>query len=72
VRRPLRDVPLGVNPIEVEIEYAETFLSPGHVDVQRGSDALVVQNQSLPPIIKCALEFALNGSLLNHHGRKLA
>lgn len=30
----MQDVPLGGHPCEVEIEYAETFLSPGHVRVE--------------------------------------
>ncbi len=34
LRRKVRDVPIGGWPCEVEIEYAETFLSPGHVRVE--------------------------------------
>lgn len=34
LRRTVRDVPLGGWSCEVEIEYAETFLSPGHVRVE--------------------------------------
>lgn len=34
LRRMVRDVPIGGWPCEVEIEYAETFLSPGHVRVE--------------------------------------
>jgi len=34
LRRTILDVPLGGNPVEVEIEYAETFLSPAHVRVE--------------------------------------
>jgi len=34
LRRTVRDVPIGGWPCEVEIEYAETFLSPGHVRVE--------------------------------------
>ncbi|MEW6514977.1 MAG: ISL3 family transposase [Pseudomonadota bacterium] len=34
LRRTVQDVPLGGHPCEVEIEYAETFLSPGHVRVE--------------------------------------
>jgi transposase len=34
LRRTVLDVPLGGFPVEVEIEYAETFLSPGHVRVE--------------------------------------
>jgi len=34
LRRTVRDVPLGGHPCEIEIEYAETFLSPGHVRVE--------------------------------------
>lgn len=32
--RRLLDVPLGGHPCEIEIEYAETFLSPGQVRVE--------------------------------------
>jgi transposase len=35
LRRTVLDVPLGGHPCEVEIEYAETFLSPGHVRVEQ-------------------------------------
>ena len=35
LRRTVLDVPLGGHPVEVEIEYAETFLSPGHVRVEQ-------------------------------------
>ena len=35
LRRTVLDVPLGGWPCEVEIEYAETFLSPGQVRVER-------------------------------------
>lgn len=35
LRRRVLDVPIGGWPCEVEIEYAETFLSPGHVRVER-------------------------------------
>jgi transposase len=35
LRRTVLDVPLGGYPVEVEIEYAETFLSPGHVRVEQ-------------------------------------
>ena len=35
LRRTVLDVPMGGWPCEVEIEYAETFLSPGHVRVER-------------------------------------
>src|SRR5574343_1122755 len=35
LRRTVLDVPIGGWPCEVEIEYAETFLSPGHVRVER-------------------------------------
>lgn len=34
LRRTVLDVPLGGHPVEVEIEYAETFLSPGQVRVE--------------------------------------
>ena len=34
LRRTVVDVPMGGLPVEVEIEYAETFLSPGHVRVE--------------------------------------
>ncbi|WIM05932.1 MAG: ISL3 family transposase [Candidatus Nitricoxidivorans perseverans] len=34
LRRTVLDVPLGGRPCEIEIEYAETFLSPGHVRVE--------------------------------------
>jgi transposase len=34
LRRTVLDVPLGGHPCEVEIEYAQTFLSPGHVRVE--------------------------------------
>ena len=34
LRRTILDVPLGGNPVEVEIEYAETFLSPANVRVE--------------------------------------
>jgi len=34
LRRTVLDVPLAGLPCEVEIEYAETFLSPGHVRVE--------------------------------------
>lgn len=34
LRRTVRDVPIGGWPCEVEIEYAETFLSPGDVRVE--------------------------------------
>jgi transposase len=34
LRRTVWDVPIGSWPCEVEIEYAETFLSPGHVRVE--------------------------------------
>jgi Transposase and inactivated derivatives len=34
LRRTVLDVPIGGWPCEVEIEYAETFLSPGHVRVE--------------------------------------
>ncbi len=34
LRRTVLDVPLFGRPCEVEIEYAETFLSPGHVRVE--------------------------------------
>jgi transposase len=34
LRRTVLDVPLGGHRCEVEIEYAETFLSPGHVRVE--------------------------------------
>lgn len=34
LRRTVLDVPLGGHPCEIEIEYAETFLSPGHVRVE--------------------------------------
>jgi len=34
LRRTVQDVPLGGHPCEIEIEYAETFLSPGHVRVE--------------------------------------
>lgn len=34
LRRTVLDVPLGGWPCEIEIEYAETFLSPGHVRVE--------------------------------------
>ena len=35
LRRTVLDVPLGGLPCEIEIEYAETFLSPGHVRVEQ-------------------------------------
>ena len=35
LRRTILDVPLGGHPCEIEIEYAETFLSPGHVRVEQ-------------------------------------
>lgn len=35
LRRTVLDVPIGGHPCEVEIEYAETFLSPGHVRVEQ-------------------------------------
>jgi transposase len=35
LRRTLLDVPLGGHRCEVEIEYAEAFLSPGHVRVEQ-------------------------------------
>ena len=35
LRRTVLDVPLGGHPCEIEIEYAETFLSPGHVRVEQ-------------------------------------
>jgi transposase len=35
LRRTVRDVPIGGYGCEVEIEYAETFLSPGQVRVER-------------------------------------
>jgi transposase len=35
LRRTVRDVPLAGHPCEIEIEYAETFLSPGHVRVEQ-------------------------------------
>lgn len=35
LRRTVLDVPLGGWPCEIEIEYAETFLSPGQVRVER-------------------------------------
>ena len=35
LRRRVLDVPIGGWPCEVEIEYAETFLSPGQVRVER-------------------------------------
>lgn len=35
LRRTVRDVPIGGWPCEVEIEYAETFLSPGQVRVEQ-------------------------------------
>lgn len=34
LRRTVLDVPLGGHACEIEIEYAETFLSPGHVRVE--------------------------------------
>lgn len=34
LRRTIMDVPMGGYPCEIEIEYAETFLSPGHVRVE--------------------------------------
>jgi transposase len=34
LRRTVQDVPLGGHCCEIEIEYAETFLSPGHVRVE--------------------------------------
>jgi len=34
LRRTILDVPLGGHRCEIEIEYAETFLSPGHVRVE--------------------------------------
>lgn len=34
LRRTVLDVPLGGHLCEIEIEYAETFLSPGHVRVE--------------------------------------
>lgn len=34
LRRTILDVPLGGYPVDVEIEYAETFLSPGNVRVE--------------------------------------
>ena len=34
LRRTVLDVPIGGHPCEVEIEYAQTFLSPGHVRVE--------------------------------------
>lgn len=34
LRRNVLDVPLGGRPCEIEIEYAEVFLSPGHVRVE--------------------------------------
>jgi transposase len=34
LRRTVLDVPLGGHRCEIEIEYAETFLSPGHVRVE--------------------------------------
>ncbi|MDP2784264.1 MAG: transposase [Sulfurimicrobium sp.] len=34
LRRTVLDVPLGGHPCEIEIEYAETFLSPGQVRVE--------------------------------------
>ena len=34
LRRTVRDVPLFGHPCEVEIEYAETFVSPGQVRVE--------------------------------------
>lgn len=34
LRRTVLDVPLGGHPCEIEIEYAETFLSPGNVRVE--------------------------------------
>lgn len=39
LRRTVLDVPLGGHPCEIEIEYAETFLSPGHVRVEQLSFA---------------------------------
>lgn len=35
LRRTVLDVPLGGHLCEIEIEYAETFLSPGHVRVEQ-------------------------------------
>lgn len=35
LRRTVLDVPLGGHPCEIEIAYAETFLSPGHVRVEQ-------------------------------------
>jgi transposase len=35
LRRTVLDVPLGGHPCEIEIEYAETFLSPGRVRVEQ-------------------------------------
>jgi transposase len=35
LRRTVLDVPLGGHPCEIEIEYAQTFLSPGHVRVEQ-------------------------------------
>lgn len=35
LRRTVLDVPIGGQPCEVEIEYAETFLSPGQVRVEQ-------------------------------------
>ena len=34
LRRTIMDVPVGGCPCDIEIEYAETFLSPGHVRVE--------------------------------------
>ena len=34
LRRTILDVPIGGHPCEIEIEYAETFLSPGNVRVE--------------------------------------
>ena len=34
LRRTILDVPLGGYPVDIEIEYAETFLSPGNVRVE--------------------------------------
>lgn len=34
LRRTIMDVPMGGYPCDIEIEYAETFLSPGHIRVE--------------------------------------
>lgn len=49
LRRTVRDIPLGGRPCEVEIEYAQVFLSPSCVRVE-GVTSENGKNRTLRPV----------------------